>query len=516
MPGPYLIGVDIGTSGTRAGVVDAADGRLVAVGAAATTLIQPRPDWVEQEMEEFYTSACHAIRQAMEQARIAPGAVAAVAIAGQMAGLGFIDEDWRPVTRYDSWLDTRCAPQVQQLAEHAGPRVLRQAGAAPTNAHGAKLLWWMKQAPQQLGPGVRFVMPGGYVTGKLTGLTGDQAYVDATYLHFTAFADNQALRWDEALQQELRVPSHLFPRIVQPWEMAGGLTPEAARDCGLLVGTPVAMGAGDTAASLLGAGVTRPGVAVDVAGTAAVLAVGTDRFRPDTAAGTLLAGRGALPDLWYSLAYVAGGGLTLRWFRDQFGADTVQAAEAAGGDAYERLIAEATGVEPGAAGLLFVPHLGGRICPPEPALRGAWVGAAWGHTRAHFARAVLEGMAYEYDVYQGALHALAPDLQIEEIRGTGGGARSAVWNQIKADVLGVPYVRLAQAELAVVGAAVVAGAAVRVWDDPAAAAARFARLLPGSCQPDPARHSVYQRVSARYGQLLETLRPFFAAGNASK
>ena len=227
-----------------------------------------------------------------------------------------------------------------------------------------------------------------------------------------------------------------MPRIVAPWQVVGEATADAARDFGLPAGVPVVAGAGDTAASALGAGIVRPGMLLDVAGTASVLAGCTDRFVADVKNRTLLVMRSVVPGLWHPLAYIGGGGLALRWFRDQFGG-----AESGGSDpgdmSYSALVEEALNVPPGADGLFFSPHLGGRICPADPARRGAWTGFSWGHTRAHFFRSILESVAFEYSSYLAVLESLAPGLERVEARVVGGGAKSAGWNQIKANVLGV-------------------------------------------------------------------------------
>ena len=200
----------------------------------------------------------------------------------------------------------------------------------------------------------------------------------------------------------------------------GETQPGAAREFGLAAGTAIAAGCGDTAAGALGAGIVEPGMLFDTAGTASVLAGCADTFVADSGHRALLTMRSVAPGLWHPLAYIAGGGLALRWYRDNFWRHGE-----GGGDLYDEMTEAAAAVPPGADGLFFSPHLGGRICPADPAMRGAWVGFSWGHGRGHFARAILEGVAFEYAYYLRILREMIPDLRLVEARVIGGGARSA-------------------------------------------------------------------------------------------
>jgi xylulokinase len=248
---------------------------------------------------------------------------------------------------------------------------------------------------------------------------------------------------------------------------------------------------------------------LDTAGTASVLAGCTDRFLADPKNRALLVMRSAVPGLWHPLAYIAGGGLALRWFRDEFyGAGADAAME---DDRYEQMSEAAARVPPGADGLFFSPHLGGRVCPAEPGMRGAWVGFSWGHTRAHFFRAILESMAFEYAYYLGILRDLVPDLNLIEARAIGGGAKSAHWNQIKADVLGVPYQRLARAEFATWGSAMIAGRAAGLLDDLAETATATTVPLEAPILPRPEVSEVYGQLITQYISWQERLGDGFRA-----
>ncbi|WP_374689339.1 FGGY-family carbohydrate kinase [Promineifilum sp.] len=507
----YLIGVDLGTSSTKAALYRP-DGTLVAEAAADVPLYYPSPGVVEQENDDFYRTAAETVGRCVRQSGVDPRHVAAIAFDSQMAGIGAIDEKYEPAIRFDSWLDMRCQPYIAYLNEHHAELITQLTGCAPTCDHGPKILWWQNERPDDYGRVAKFVTPSACVAGKMAGLPADRAFMDYTFIHFSGLADNRAGAWSAAICDTLGVPMDVLPEIVEPWRVIGEVNEAAARDFALAPGTPIAAGCGDTAANALGAGIVRPGQVFDVAGTASVLAGCTDRFVADTRHRALLTMRSVIPGLWNPLAYIAGGGQALRWFKDQFfdndgsrSADSGRRSD----DMYEQMIAEAAGVPPGAEGLFFSPHLGGRICPATPEMRGAWLGFSWSHTRSHFFRAVLESIAYEYAYYLRILREYIPNLELTEARAVGGGARSDAWNGIKADVLGMPYQRLGRSEFGTWGSAMIAGKAAGLFDDLAATATEHARPAGPPIRPSAERHAAYEPLVERYVRLQEQLEQLF-------
>ncbi len=508
MKAKYLIGVDLGTSATKAALYRS-DGTLVAEASVEVPLYYPKPGVVEQENDDFYNSAAQTVQRCLGASGVDLGEIAAIAFDSQMAGIGSVDEDFRPATRYDSWLDMRCQPYIEQLERDHGDLITRLTGCPPTCDHGPKILWWKEERPEEYARVAKFVTPAGYVAGSMAGLRADAAFMDHTFIHFSSLSDAQVGAWSPELCSLLGVDPDKLPRIVPPWELIGEVTSEAAKDFGLAPGTPIAAGAGDTAASALGAGIVQAGMLFDVAGTASVLASCTSQFVADEKNRALLVMRSVVPGLWHPLAYVAGGGLALRWFRDQFFHSEPRQGET-GWDALDELmIGSATAIPPGADGLFFSPHLGGRVCPANPDMRGAWVGFSWGHTQAHFFRAILESIAFEYAYYLRILRDLLPDLSLIEARVIGGGARSHHWNQIKADVLGVPYQRLKRSEFATWGCALIAGCAVGLFADVAEAAATTTEPQGEPVAPRPEVTEVYQQLTRRYIDWQQTLSHAF-------
>jgi len=482
-----LIGGDIGTQGTKT-TVFTAGGRAVASAFQASKIRHSSPGVVEEDPEVQLASVCATIKKCMTG--LDPGDVKGLALAGQMAGIIGIGPDGRAITPYDSWLDTRCTPQMKIMQRKAGEEIIEKTGGPASFNHGPKVLWWKKSRPAIYRRVCSFVQPGGYVAMRLCGLDAGGAFLDATYLHFSGFADNRRSAWDTGLCRTFGVDEKKLPRIVAPHTVIGEVTPAMARRCGLRPGTPVVAGCGDTAASFLSCGATRAGVCVDVAGTASVFTATTNRFIADRRAQTLACGQSAVPGLWHPYAYINGGGMNLEWFRREF----------AGGLPLAELDREL--IAPTEDFPMFVPHLGGRNNPSWPGLRGGWVGLTREHGRAHLYYAVLESVALEYGLYRDVLRSLDRKFAMREIRVTGGGERSAVWNAIKAGVLGCPVVRMSRGEGASMGAALLAGLGTGILPDLPRAADAWAAA---GAVTKPGRAAFYSKRLRRYAGLLEHL-----------
>lgn len=493
-----LLGIDIGTQGTKAALF-AEDGRCLSVSFVASGLRTGPGGQVEEDPEAQYASVLATLADCIQKSGTEPSEVAGIAIAGQTAGVIGVGADGRHVTPYDSWLDTRCAPYIAQMNDIAGQEVLAKTGCAPSFNHGPKILWWRSERPEIYREIYAFVQPAAYAAMRLCGLRGAEAFIDKTYLHFSGFADAQKAQWDAGLCQLFGISVEKLPRIVDSTALVGALTDESAAACGLRPGTPVAAGCGDTSASFLASGELAAGVAIDVAGTASVFAVTTSAFRPDLEMGMLACSRSVVPELWHSYAYINGGGMNVEWFRDKI-APGLPAGRPV---SFDELNAGAEAITPHAGDPIFVPHLSGRVCPGRPDLRGGWIGVQWNHTPADMYRAVLEGVALEYGLYQQRIQALYPQLQTREIRVTGGGEYSRVWNQIKADVLGVPVVQVTRAEGAPLGAAIVAGVATGALSSFEAARRWVAPGITTCPRPEIFTHS--QQRLHRYEALLNAL-----------
>lgn len=476
----HLIGVDIGTQGTRAALFDGA-GKCLADAVVPSKLHRQEPGIVEEDPERQVRSVCQTIRQCVRQAKIDLSSVEGIGIDGQMAGILGVASDGRAITPYDSWLDTRCGPYIKKMEETAGDEVVRKTGGPASFNHGPKILWWMQQRPSDYRRIAAFVQPSAYAAMRLCGLEASDAFIDHTYLHFSGFANNRRRAWDVSLCEMFGVDQDKLPRIVEPHEVVGELTAPAARRCGLRSGVRVVAGCGDTAASFLSCGAVRDGVCVDVAGTASVFAATTSTFKADVKERVLGVGRSAVPGLWHPYAYINGGGMNLEWFRREL---------ENGASNFDKLSRQAASSDLAKDGVMFVPHLGGRNSPPQPHLRGAWVGLTWDATRGQLYRAMLESVALEYAIYRRVLLSLYRDLKLRELRITGGGEKSRVWNQIKADVLQLPVRRIVGSHGAPMGAAMLSGYGVGILPSLPNAAKTWVKL------GESTRHT--HRMAAHY------------------
>ncbi len=506
----YLVGVDLGTSATKAAIYQI-DGSLVADSMIEVPLVHPKPGVVEQDNEDFYSSAAKSVRNCINASGIDPAAIAGIAFDSQMAGVGLVNEAFQPVSHFDSWLDMRCQPFIEWMDKEAGERITQLTGCPPTCDHGPKMLWWKHEHPELYKQTAKFIMPGTFVAIRAANLKTEDAFIDHTYIHFSGFSDAKNGTWSKELCDQFGLDMEKLPRIVDPCDIVGEFSESSAREFGLLPGTPIAAGAGDTAANALGAGIVRNGMLFDVAGTASVLAGCTDQFAADTTNRALLTMRSVIPGLWHPLAYIGGGGLALRWFRDQFYNTSCGVKNQTFDDIYDQMLTLAENIAPGSDGLFFSPHLGGRICPSNPAMRGAWVGASWSHTQAHFSRAILESVAYEYAYYLKIIKSLIPDLELIQARIVGGGARSLFWNQIKADVLNVPTQRLKGSEFGTWGSAMIAGKAVGVINDITSHAEKTALLSGKPCTPNKLIHELYEPLIEKYISLQRLLNEFYSS-----
>jgi xylulokinase len=484
-----FVGVDIGTTGIRAGVYDE---QLTLLGSGSGRyIIRKGPHGeVIQDTEEIYRETAAAVKDAVRSSGGGGENIRCISFDGQMAGIMGIDRNWKAVTQYDSWLDTRCSDQVALLTRSAKRDVIEKTGNIPSYNHGPKILWWKENDPEVFDRVASFIQPSGWVAGRLCGLSGKDAFVDWSYLHFSTFADSRNLKWDEKLLATFGVPQQKLPRIVSPFSIIGTVKKREAEIFGLTEGVCVAAGCGDTISCFLGTGAIEEGIAVDVAGTASALSLTVSGLVTDLD-GLVFGARSVLQDLWYSMSYINGGGLNLEWYKDSF----------AGDKTFHELDTEAKNIPPGSDGLIFVPHLEGRGYPNNPDMRGQWRGFTRSHKPGHFYRSILEGIAYEYALYKERISSLARSETSYTVRGVAGGSKSEVWNQIKADVLGCPYCTINRDDISTLGQAAIAAAAKGYLDDIADTLKEIVKP-DRTFFPDKKRHDLYQERIVGYKKML--------------
>ncbi|MBN2984648.1 xylulokinase [Cohnella algarum] len=502
----YFVSADIGTQGTKTAIVDET-GRIAGASFRPSRLIRGPGGSVEEDPEEMFRSVTEGIREALDAASVEPGRVAAIGLAGQMAGILGIDESWNAVTPYDSWLDTRCEKHMPEIKAWGEERFIRLTGSPVTYAHGPKKLWWKRERPDVYRRIAKFVVPSAYAAGRLAGLKADEAFIDYTHLHFSGFADVSGMRWSQELLEAFGMDGDKLPAIVRPWDVVGSLSGQYALETGLPEGVPIVAGCGDSAAAALGGGLVRPGRLLDIAGTASILAGCVDRYSPDAETKTLIFARSVLPGLWAPHAYISGGGECLSWYRKLVSAD--------GGEplSYEKLSELAEKIAPGSDGLLFVPHFGGRVCPNDTDLRGSWIGLNWSHGKAAMFRSIMESIACEYRIYLDTLERLSGGIPYSGVHAVGGGAKGSLFARIKADALGLPVTALKNADSALQAVAAIAGFGIGHYADLAATAESFI-AYDRRYEPDLSLRGAYDRLTKKYRMAVEGMAALY--GNLKK
>jgi xylulokinase len=448
----YWLGLDIGTGGSRALLVDA--GGTVAGGVTAPhhDIHMERPLWAEQHPDNWWDAAADAIRGVLAELDVRGEDVAAVGLSGQMHGLVLLDALGAVVRPALIWCDQRSQQQVDWINTTAGRAMVLEQTANPvlTGFTAPKLLWVRDHDPQSYERVRQVLLPKDYVRYKLTAeYAGDVSDASGT-----ALFDVVQRCWAEPLIERLGIDRAWLPRVVESAELTGKITPQAAARTGLKAGTPVVGGAGDQAASAVGNGIVEPGLVSCTIGTSGVVFSHLDRVAYDPQ-GRVHTFCHAVPGKWHVMGVTQGAGLSLQWFRNQFAQDAVKAAAERGVDPYEILTAQAAEAPAGSEGLYWLPYLMGERTPHlDAAARGGWVGMTAKHTRAHLIRALLEGVSYSLKDCLEIIESLGSKVAV--VRASGGGARSAFWRQMLAAVFDRPIATLQTQEGSAYGAALLA------------------------------------------------------------
>jgi xylulokinase len=488
----YLLGIDVGTSGCKAVLVDD-HGAVVATATRDYPLHTPRAAWAEQDPADWWRATCETIGAALDTASVHPDDVASVGLTGQMHGLVLLDTAGAVLRPAILWNDQRSAAQCAEIERSVGPEhVLEHTGNRVLPGFTApKLLWVRAHEPEVYARVAHVLLPKDYVRYRLTGALG----TDVSDASGTSVFDVRNRRWSGEMLDALDLPPTWWPDAAESPEVTAYVHADGAHATRLLEGTPVVAGAGDQAAGAVGAGIVEEGRLSVTLGTSGVVFATTDAYRAD-AEGRLHAFCHAVPDRWHLMGVTLAAAGSLRWWRDAVAPDAT----------FATLLDEAADTPLGAERLLFLPYLSGERTPhADPDARGVFFGLSLRHGQAHLTRAVLEGVAFSLR----DLLTLMSDLGVagREARVAGGGAQSPLWRQILADVLDLSLTP-STTEGAAYGAALLAGVGAGVWPD-VPAAGRTARTDGGVTHPGDA--AVYEPLYAQYRALYPALAPHFAA-----
>jgi xylulokinase len=488
------LGIDIGTGGSRALLVNRAGEVVAAHTVAHEDILMLAPLWAEQRPENWWDAAVGAIRGVLAQAGVAGSEIAGIGLSGQMHGLVLLDAAHRVIRPSLIWCDQRSQAQVDWVNSKVGKARVLECIANPvlTGFTLPKLLWVRDNEPEFYERVRQVLLPKDYVRFRLTG----EFATEVSDASGTALFDVVNRRWSWELADAVGVDRSVLPACFESSEISGAITAEVAALTGLKAGTPVVGGGGDQAASAVGNGIVAPGIVSCTLGTSGVVFAHMEEVAYDTA-GRVHTFCHAVKGKWHVMGVTQGAGLSLQWFRNQL----------APGAAYDALMGEAETAEAGSQGLYWLPYLMGERTPHLDAqARGGWVGLTARHRRADLIRSLIEGVSYSQKDGLDIVEALG--VPVASVRASGGGANSPFWRQVLADVFARPVVTLASQEGSALGAALLAmvgtGEYASVPEVCGAVVAEAARV-----EPDRARVAVYERGHKVFQALYPALQPLY-------
>ena len=506
-----LLGIDLGTTGVKVALFAADDGRTLSSAFIDYPLMHPQIGWAEQNPEDWWQATVTAIRTCMVggvRNNVQPEDVRGIGLSGQMHGVVLLDEENRVLRPSIIWADQRSEAQCLWITERVGAARLLELVSNPAlpGFTAPKLLWIRDNEPEIFAHARKMLLPKDYIRYRLTG----KLAIEISDAAGTCLLDVKHGRWSREVLEALEIDPELLPPVVAADKVAGTITEEVAALTDLLPGVPVAGGGADNACAAVGNGVVRPGLALVSIGTSGVVLAYASTPQVDMSGPVprVHTFNHAVPQAWYLMGVTQGAGLSLRWVRDNIGLPERALERWTGLDAYELLTKEAESIPAGSDGLLFLPYLQGERTPHlDPYARGGWIGLTASHDRRHLIRSVLEGVAFSLKdcstIIQGQ------GLPIEQVRVTGGGAKSPLWRQIIADVLGVELVTTNATEGPAFGAALLAGVASGLYPSVQQACEATVQVMERT-GPRPEVERVYAQAYETYKALYPALKPLIS------
>jgi xylulokinase len=500
-----LLGIDIGTSGTKTIALDVAGRRVLASALVEYPLATPRPGWTEQEPLDWWHAVVETVRRVLA-AGVDPDSIAGIGLSGQMHGSVFLDAKGEPLRPALLWNDQRTHAQCDWITKTAGAQRIADQIRNPilTGFQAPKIIWLRDEEPERFDRVAHVLLPKDYIRYRLTG----EFATEVSDAAGTALLDVPRRDWATDILDRLGLPAKWFPQVYESPVASGAVTPQVAALTGLRAGTPVVGGAGDCAAGAVGTGIVRPGLLWVSTGTSGVIFASADQPATDPAMRTHTFCH-AVPGKWHVMGVMLSAGGSLRWYRDVAASDERAVAALTGQDPYELICASAGQAPAGCEGLTFLPYLTGERCPhPDPHARGAFLGLGLRHDKRHLARAVLEGVAF--GLRDSVEIMKASGVRIDEVRASGGGARAPLWRQIQADVFGLPINTINIEEGPALGVALLAGVGAGLWDSVEAACDAVITTT-STTEPDPAAVALYDDLyRGLYCPLYDELKGQFA------
>jgi xylulokinase len=500
----HLLGIDIGTSGTKTLICDAA-GTVLATSMAEHTSHAPKPGWSEQDPTEWWAATCKATRAVLHKAKIKGDQISAIGLSGQMHGSVFLADGDKPLRPALLWNDQRTAAECAEIEQKAGGRkkLINLVGnPALTGFTAPKILWVRKHEPRVYEKTRHILLPKDYIRFCMTGEYATEVG-DASG---TLLLDVKKRAWNKKVVALLEIDPALLPACFESHVVSGKLHSAAAKALGLKAGTPVVGGSGDQPAGAVGNGIVTSGIVSATLGTSGVIFAHSDQPTYDPL-GRVHTMCSAVEGKWCVFGCMLSAGGALQWFRNQLAQGEMQQAKRQKVDAYELLVDQAATVPPGSEGLFFLPYLTGERCPyPDPNARAAWIGLTNRHTRPAMIRALVEGITFGMADALQIMQTMG--IPIQTVRLSGGGARSAFWRQLQADVYNQPVATINSDEGPAYGVAILAGVGTGVWDSVPQACASVIRETQ-RLKPNKKLADLYARHHAQYQRLYHALNGEF-------
>jgi xylulokinase len=487
----YLLGIDLGTSSAKTVLLDLS-GRIITWSGEEYGISSPQKDWAEQDPETWLSAVLTTIRNVMRISQIESGKIAGIGLAGQMHGLVCVDCAGHCLRPAIIWADGRSKNQVQTLEKQIGQENLAAWLGNPL-ATGFMLpgwLWLVENEPKTAASTEHLLLPKDYIRYRLTGSIGSEPSDASSTLLF----DPHNRAWCLPLLQEIGLsPDHL-PPIHKSSEVAGGLLPEIARECGLLSGTPVVFGGSDVSLQALGHGIINPGTVSCAIGTGGQLFAPIQEPVHDPQLRLHLFCH-VLPDRWHLEAAILSAGLALRWLRDRLWT----------GQSYGELADAAGEVEAATQGVFFLPYLVGERTPVmDPDIRAAFIGLGLEHGRANLIRSVMEGVVFS--LRQGLDLMRSLGVSVDQLISTGGANNHPLWLQLQADIFNTPITPSNTAQTTGCGAALLAGIGLGIFDGFQAIPHQGLDNSSKLVKPRPVEVERYERAYQTYCEIYPNLR----------
>jgi xylulokinase len=497
----YLMGIDVGTSGVKAILVDE-HGNQAGEAASSYPISSPRPSWFEQNPDDWWDATVKAIRQILKNEKLDPEEIRGIGLSGQYHGLVILDEHHRVLRPSILWNDQRTARQSEYIRGKVGEGKLLQisaTGGAPYFT-ACKLQWVRDNEPAIYEKVHKMMLPKDYIRFRLTG----EFVTDVTDASGTLFLDIRKRKWSDQIPSLLDVDSGILPHVVESPELSGKVSRHAAELTGLRQGTPVAGGAGDQAAAAVGNGIVEEGLLTYSIGTSGVIYAATDTVRIDER-GRFNTFCHSVPGKWCMLACINAAAGSYQWYQEKFADREREIADREGRSVYRVLEEIASTAPPGSDKLIFLPYLAGERHPhTDTNARGVFFGLHSGHGKSHMIRAILEGVALSFRVCLEVMKEY--DVRISEIRATGGGAQSPLWMDIQVNVSGEPIVLMgADAGGAAFGACILGGVAAGVFGGVREACEKLVKTT-GRREPDEMKMRLYDPLFRFFQTMYPLLR----------